>query len=73
LALRSLVQALDAAVVAAGIDPQGSLEDWADNVPEEALPFDYVVTRGKVGLLNELKGQASRKRVFVDRVWCRVG
>ena len=56
----------DAAVVAAGIDPQGSLEDWADNVPEEALPFDYVVTRGKVGLLSELKGQASRRRVFVD-------
>ncbi|MFJ1588380.1 hypothetical protein ACIOC1_34280 [Streptomyces sp. NPDC088197] len=35
-------------------------------MPEEALPFDYVVTRGKVGLLSELKGQASRKRVFVE-------
>jgi chromosome partitioning protein len=56
----------DAAVVAAGIDPQGSLEDWADNVPEEVLPFDYLVTRGKVGLLTELKNQPGRKRVFVD-------
>ncbi|WP_328908002.1 ParA family protein [Streptomyces sp. NBC_00234] len=56
----------DAAVVAAGIDPQGSLEGWADQVPEEALPFDYLVTRGKVGILSELRDNPSRKRVIVD-------
>jgi chromosome partitioning protein len=56
----------DAAVIAAGVDPQGSLEDWADRVPEEALPFDYLVTRGKVGVLTDLKGNPSRRRVIVD-------
>jgi chromosome partitioning protein len=56
----------DAAVIAAGIDPQGSLEAWADQVPEEALPFDYLVTRGKVGILTELKGNPNRRRVIVD-------
>lgn len=56
----------DAAVIAAGIDPQGSLEKWADRVPEEALPFDYLVTRGRVGDLTQLKDNPARKRIIVD-------
>ena len=56
----------DAAVVAAGIDPQGSLEAWADQVPEESLPFDYLVTRGRVGELTKLKDDPARRRVIVD-------
>lgn len=56
----------DAAVVAAGIDPQGSLEAWADRVPEESLPFDYLVTRGRVGELTALKDDSARARVVVD-------
>ncbi|WP_234701547.1 ParA family protein [Streptomyces malaysiensis] len=56
----------EAAVIAAGIDPQGSLESWADRVPEEALPFDYLVTRGKVGVLSGYKNDPNRKRIIVD-------
>ncbi|MGW6973753.1 ParA family protein [Streptomyces sp. NPDC054952] len=56
----------DSPVVAAGIDPQGSLEAWADRVPEEALPFDYLVTRGKVGILSDLKASSTRRRIIVD-------
>ncbi len=56
----------DAAVIAAGIDPQGSLETWADRVPEEVLPFDYVVTKGRVGELSKFKDDPNRKRIFVD-------
>ncbi|MDF4254645.1 ParA family protein [Streptomyces sp. WMMB303] len=56
----------DAAVIAAGIDPQGSLETWADQVPEETLPFDYLVTRGEVGVLSALQKDPNRKRVVVD-------
>ncbi|MFD8954622.1 ParA family protein [Streptomyces xanthophaeus] len=55
----------EAAVIAAGVDPQGSLEAWADRVPEEALPFDYLVTRGKVGILSQLRG-SGRRRIIVD-------
>lgn len=53
-------------VVAAGIDPQGSLEEWADRVPEEALPFDYLVTRGEVGVLSELRTTPGLRRIIVD-------
>lgn len=56
----------DAAVVAAGIDPQGSLEKWADRVPEEELPFDYLVTRGRVGELTKLAADPNRRRIIVD-------
>jgi chromosome partitioning protein len=56
----------DAAVVAAGIDPQGSLERWADRVPEERLPFDYCVTRGRLGELPKLKDDPARRRILVD-------
>jgi chromosome partitioning protein len=56
----------DAAVVAAGIDPRGSLEAWSDRVPEEALPFDYLLTRGRLGVLSRLAGDPARKRVIVD-------
>lgn len=53
-------------VVAAGIDRQGSLEEWSSRVPEEQLPFDYVVTRGRLGELPELVGDPAVRRVFVD-------
>jgi chromosome partitioning protein len=56
----------DAAVVAAGIDPQGSLERWADRVAEEYLPFDYVVTRGELGIIPGLAKDPNRKRIYVD-------
>ncbi|MFI9788513.1 ParA family protein [Kitasatospora sp. NPDC051984] len=56
----------DSPVVAAGIDPQGSLEKWADRVPEEKLPFDYLVTRGRLGELPKLKADPARRRILVD-------
>ncbi|MHA4819478.1 ParA family protein [Streptomyces aculeolatus] len=56
----------DAAVIAAGIDPQGSLETWADRVPEEVLPFDYFVTKGKVGELSGFRNDPARRRINVD-------
>ncbi|MFI1581706.1 ParA family protein [Embleya sp. NPDC020630] len=56
----------DAPVVACGIDPQGSMEDWADRVPEELLPFDYMSTKGKPGMLAELKADPSVARIVVD-------
>ncbi|MFD3518810.1 ParA family protein [Streptomyces sp. NPDC058657] len=53
-------------VVAVGIDLQGSLESWARKVPDDRLPFDYVVTRGKLGELPELVGDPEVLRVIVD-------
>ncbi|MER6844766.1 ParA family protein [Streptomyces platensis] len=53
-------------VVAAGIDRQGSLEDWSARVPEDRLPFDYVVTKGRIGELPDLVKDPDVKRVFVD-------
>jgi len=53
-------------VVAAGIDPQGSLEGWARKVPEERLPFDYLVTRGRLGELPKLLDDPDVMRVYVD-------
>lgn len=53
-------------VVAAGIDRQGSLEDWAARVPEDRLPFDYVVTKGKLGEIADLVKDPDVKRICVD-------
>jgi chromosome partitioning protein len=53
-------------VVAAGIDVQGTLERWCAGVRETALPMDYLVTKGKVGILPAIAGDTSRRRVFVD-------
>ncbi|MGW1468514.1 ParA family protein [Streptomyces sp. NPDC002308] len=53
-------------VVAAGIDRQGSLEDWSARVPEDRLPFDYVVTKGRVGEISELVNDPAVTRVFID-------
>ncbi|MFF1358712.1 ParA family protein [Streptomyces sp. NPDC058297] len=53
-------------VVAAGIDRQGSLEDWSARVPEDRLPFDYVVTKGKLGEIPDLVQDPDVRRIFVD-------
>ncbi len=53
-------------VVAVGTDVQGSLEKWCNAVRKDALPFDYVVTKGKTGILSELVKDPSRKRFIVD-------
>lgn len=53
-------------VVAAGIDRQGSLEDWSARVPEDRLPFDYVVTKGRIGEIPELVADPAVTRIFVD-------
>ncbi|WP_233290550.1 ParA family protein [Kitasatospora sp. MBT66] len=53
-------------VVAAGTDVQGSLEKWCSAVREDVLPFDYVVTRGKTGILSELVQDPERRRFIVD-------
>ncbi|MFH9235992.1 ParA family protein [Streptomyces globisporus] len=53
-------------VVAAGIDRQGSLEDWSARVPGDRLPFDYVVTKGQIGEIPDLVLDPAVKRVFVD-------
>lgn len=56
----------DAPVVAAGIDPQGSLEQWARKVPEKKLPFDYVVTKGRLGEIPNLLADPIVRRGYVD-------
>lgn len=53
-------------VVAAGIDRQGSLEDWSARVPEDRLPFDYVVTKGRIGEIPDLVSDSAVRRIFVD-------
>ncbi|MEU6965054.1 ParA family protein [Streptomyces chrestomyceticus] len=53
-------------VVAAGIDVQGTLEKWCAAVREEALPFDYFVTHGKLGILPEVVADPERRRILVD-------
>jgi chromosome partitioning protein len=53
-------------VVAAGIDLQGSLEGWARKVPQDRLPFDYVVTRGKIGEFRKLVEDPDVLRVIAD-------
>lgn len=61
-----------APVVAAGIDVQGTLEKWCAGVRgvaggrEEALPFDYVVTKSKLGILPGIINDPDRRRIIVD-------
>lgn len=55
-----------APVVAAGIDPQGSLENWANRVTEESLTFDYMTTNGKPGLLAETAADPDVHLLYVD-------
>jgi chromosome partitioning protein len=56
----------DAPVVAAGIDPQGSMEQWSDRVVEDVLPFDYLSTGGNNELLPKLKKDPLVRRIIVD-------
>lgn len=56
----------DSPVLAAGIDPQGSMEKWADRVAEEKLPFDYLSTQGNNDLLPKLKKDPLVRRIVVD-------
>ncbi|MFE7780307.1 ParA family protein [Streptomyces nigrescens] len=53
-------------VAAAGTDPQGSLEDWAARVPEARLPFDYIITKGRLGEIPELVQDPAVRRLYVD-------
>jgi cellulose biosynthesis protein BcsQ len=53
-------------VVAAGIDVQGTLERWCSRVREEALPFDYLITKGKRDILPGVAAQPERKRIYID-------
>ncbi|MEY9961356.1 ParA family protein [Streptacidiphilus sp. MAP5-52] len=53
-------------VVAIGIDVQASLEKWCAGVREDALPFDYLVTKGKVGLLANVVDDPERRRIIID-------
>jgi chromosome partitioning protein len=56
----------DAPVVAANVDPQGSMEEWADRVEEDNLPFDYLSTRGDNAMLAKLKKEPGVRRIIVD-------
>ncbi|MEU8926667.1 ParA family protein [Kitasatospora sp. NPDC048545] len=56
----------DSPVIALGVDPQGSMEQWARRVAAELLPFDYVVTKGRLGTLPELVKDPAVKRIWVD-------
>lgn len=55
-----------APVVAAGIDVQGTLEKWCAGVREEALPFDFVVTKSKLDILPDIINDPERRRIIVD-------
>ncbi|MDX3170591.1 ParA family protein [Streptomyces scabiei] len=55
-----------APVVAAGIDVQGTLEKWCAVVREASLPFDYVVTKSKTGILPGIVQDPDRRRVIID-------
>ncbi|MFJ5143214.1 ParA family protein [Streptomyces sp. NPDC088707] len=55
-----------APVVAAGIDVQGTLEKWCAGVREASLPFDYVVTKSKTGILPGIVQDPDRRRVIID-------
>lgn len=56
----------DAPVVAVGIDPQGSLEQWTRRVDEDALPYDYVITKGRLGELPKLLEDPVVRRAIAD-------
>ncbi|MGP4030202.1 ParA family protein [Actinomadura sp. 3N407] len=64
--IRPNAEGEDAPVIAAGIDPQGSMEKWADAVAEDILPFDYLSTRGDNTLIPQLKSDPLVKRIVVD-------
>ncbi|WP_329812458.1 hypothetical protein, partial [Streptomyces sp. GSL17-113] len=61
-------------VVAAGVDPQGTLEQWCDRVEgreghqdrEDALPFDYLITKSRLGLVPKIAAEKGRKRLYID-------
>ncbi|MGA5364168.1 ParA family protein [Streptomyces purpurascens] len=53
-------------VVAAGIDVQGTLEKWCAVVREASLPFDYVVTKSKIGILPGIVEDPDRRRIIID-------
>lgn len=53
-------------IVAAGIDVQGTLEKWCAVVREAALPFDYVVTKSKLGILPGIVADPDRRRIIID-------
>lgn len=53
-------------VVAVGIDPQGSIEKWADRVEEDALPFDYMSASEDPGAVGVLKQDPEVRRIIVD-------
>lgn len=53
-------------VVAAGVDVQGTLEKWCARVREAQLPFDYVVTKSKLGILPAIAADPERRRIIVD-------
>jgi chromosome partitioning protein len=59
-------EAVGSPVVAAGIDVQGTLEKWCAGVREEALPFDYVVTKSKLGILPSIVADPDRRRIIID-------
>ncbi|MDA5279945.1 ParA family protein [Streptomyces sp. Isolate_45] len=59
-------EATGAPIVAAGIDVQGTLEKWCAGVREEALPFDYVVTKSKLGILPGIIADPDRRRIIID-------
>lgn len=56
----------DSPVVAAGIDPQGSMEKWADRVEEDGLPFDYLSTDGDNDMIPNLRKDPLVKRIIAD-------
>jgi chromosome partitioning protein len=56
----------DSPVVAAGIDPQGSTEKWAERVEEDALPFDYMSAADDPASIAELKKDPNVRRILVD-------
>jgi chromosome partitioning protein len=53
-------------VVAGGIDAQGSMEEWSRRVPEDKLPFDYVVTKGRLGEIPKLVDDPTVERIYLD-------
>jgi chromosome partitioning protein len=56
----------DSPVVAVGVDPQGSMEKWAERVEEDSLPFDYLSAKGNTSMLAELKKDPLVRRIIVD-------
>ncbi|MFD3514449.1 ParA family protein [Streptomyces sp. NPDC058657] len=65
-AVKSADEEAGSPVVAAGIDVQGTLEKWCAGVREAALPFDYVVTKSKLGILPAIVDDPERRRIIVD-------